>query len=155
MEGSDCNHTQCKLNGSQENCGLFIERCNDKDLCSIGGFSLEQMILIIGIGVAALCMLMTSIIMLVRRRKKYSAKNSKRMGDEPEEDDGYNMVNELESTNELENMYGDVNEDLELNETQNPYYGNDVEVDTQNRYNQIENLDSTIITTTKNIYYEM
>ena len=134
---------------------FFIQQCNDEDLCSMGVFSLEQMILIIGVGLAALCLLIASIIMLVRRRKTYSAENSKRMEEDPEEDDGYDMVNELESPNELENMYGDIDEDLELNETQNPYYGYDVEEDAQNRYNQTENLESTIITTTKNIYYEM
>ena len=65
-------------------------------------------------------------------------------------------MNEDKQINEV---YGDINEDPEFQQvTQNPYYANDVELDSAGAENSTKHNnanESKIITCTKNVYYEM
>ena len=65
------------------------------------------------------------------------------------------MVSE-EGTNEnTGDIYGDINEDPKLRIIQNPYYGSEVEMDSENEENSPNLNNAETVTTIKNVYYEL
>ena len=73
---------------------------------------------------------------------------------EPEEDNVYGDVNEEPEFN----IHGNNNKDPDCNVVQNPYYGGEIEMEIMQPGKTRKNVDlnnTEIVTTTKNIYYEM
>ena len=74
------------------------------------------------------------------------------------DEDHYDMVNEQIDGDNNENVYGDVNDDLEFKVVQNPYYGGDVNINTnhENTHGAMSSMTHMeVITSTSNTYYEM
>ena len=68
------------------------------------------------------------------------------------------MVDEQITGDNNENVYGDVNEDIEFELVQNPYYGGDVNINTNHEHTQgtmstMTNME--VITSTSNTYYKI
>ena len=78
---------------------------------------------------------------------------------EPEnEDDGYDIVTEARSSRDSGDIYGNIDEDIEFQGIENPYYDGEIEMSAQNTNDAKKkpNLNDTeVVTTIHNIYYEI
>jgi hypothetical protein len=54
-----------------------------------------------------------------------------------------------------DNIYGNPDEEMEFRPVQNPYYGGEVEMDNPRQNNVVDLNNTEIVTTTRNLYYEM
>ncbi len=74
------------------------------------------------------------------------------------EDDGYDIEADVGINPEPGDIYGDINEEIEFQVIDNPYYGGEIELGAQrtNNARKKANLnDVEVVTSVRNIYYEM
>ena len=73
-----------------------------------------------------------------------------------DDDDNYDMAYDEPSAQDLGDVYGDINDDLELQVVENPYYGCEVETSSNNSRVTSTNVPSMeVITSRQNDYYEI
>ena len=141
--------------------------------------------MVIGVGVSlAVILCITTLVVVVIRRKKASSLN----GGNPNSPQGiplqhlesyietlleillplnsyqylkyvcYDMIGHDKGNEDHGNIYGDVNDDLEFQTVQNPYYGGEEEIDINTNITGTARPDTNnteVVTLTKNDYYEM
>ena len=95
------------------------------------------------------CISVTLMVLLWKKKQRKPNIESFR----PESDRGrteYGGINDSHA-----DVYGDINEDLDTDIVHNPYYGGEVETGRKTTMYSYKNDNTDIITSTKNIYYDM